>query len=87
MTFTHLMKQECGWFDEEKNSSATLTTRLTSDAGTVQRAMRFPTAIIFQTIPSFVVGIAMSMYYSIRLSLVSLIAAPFTISAIVLEAK
>lgn len=81
------MKQECGWYDEEKNSSAILTTRLTSDAANVQRAMRYPSAIILQTIPLFVIGIAISMYYSIRLSLVSLIAAPFTVSAIVLEAK
>lgn len=81
------MKQECGWFDEKKNSSAILTTRLTSDAGSVQRALRYPMAIIFQTLPSFFLGIAMSMYYSVRLSMVSMIAAPFTVSAIILEAR
>ena len=31
-----MLRQEIGWFDEERNSSGALTTRLASDAGHVQ---------------------------------------------------
>ena len=36
MTFRAMLRQEIGWFDEERNSSGALTTRLSSDAGQVQ---------------------------------------------------
>lgn len=35
-TFESMMQQECGWFDEEDNSSAVLASRLTTDAGSWQ---------------------------------------------------
>ena len=34
--FKAFMRQEIGWFDDERNSSGALTTRLAHDAGQVQ---------------------------------------------------
>lgn len=36
LAFEALMKQECGWFDDENNSSAALSARLTGDAANLQ---------------------------------------------------
>ena len=36
MTFKAMLRQEVSWFDEERNSTGALTTRLASDAGQVQ---------------------------------------------------
>ena len=35
-TFRAMLRQEIGWFDEERNSTGALTTRLANDAGQVQ---------------------------------------------------
>ena len=36
MTFKAMLRQEVSWFDDERNSTGALTTRLASDAGQVQ---------------------------------------------------
>lgn len=36
MTFAALMRQECGWFDDEEHSSGALSARLTGDAANLQ---------------------------------------------------
>ena len=36
LTFKAMLRQEIGWFDDERNSTGALTTRLASDAGQVQ---------------------------------------------------
>ena len=36
LTFRAMLRQEVGWFDDERNSTGALTTRLASDAGQVQ---------------------------------------------------
>lgn len=35
-TFTALIQQECGWFDDENHSTGALSARLTDDAGDLQ---------------------------------------------------
>lgn len=36
MTFAALMRQECGWFDDDDHSSGALSARLTGDAANLQ---------------------------------------------------
>lgn len=36
MTFKSMLKQECGWFDDEKHAIGVLSARLSGDAGNVQ---------------------------------------------------
>lgn len=35
-TFKSMMKQECGWFDEDDHSAAVLSARLSGDAANLQ---------------------------------------------------
>lgn len=41
MTFAAMMRQEMGWFDDEKNSFGALSARLSSDASSVQGVSHF----------------------------------------------
>lgn len=36
MTFEAMLKQECGWFDDNNNSVGALTSRLSDDAANIQ---------------------------------------------------
>lgn len=36
MTFEAMLKQECGWFDDNSNSVGALTNRLSDDAANIQ---------------------------------------------------
>lgn len=36
MTFAAMLKQECGWFDEEEHSVGILASHLSGDAASVQ---------------------------------------------------
>lgn len=36
LTFEAMLKQECGWFDNPKNSVGALTSRLSGDAANLQ---------------------------------------------------
>lgn len=36
MTFEAMLKQECGWFDDEKHSVGALSARLSGDAANLQ---------------------------------------------------
>lgn len=85
--FAALMRQECGWFDEEKNSTAALSVRLTGDADNIKAVLGYPIAIIFQTIATFLFGIILSFSLSVRLSLVCLAATPFTLLSVIIESR
>lgn len=36
MTFAALMRQECGWYDDDNHAIGVLTSRLTGDAANLQ---------------------------------------------------
>lgn len=36
MTFQAMLKQECGWYDDNNNSVGALTSRLSDDAANIQ---------------------------------------------------
>jgi ATP-binding cassette subfamily B (MDR/TAP) protein 1 len=40
-SFSAMLRQEIGWFDEEKNSVGTLCARLSGDAASVQGVSEF----------------------------------------------
>ena len=41
MAFNHILKQEIAWFDDRKNGTGTLCSRLSSDAAAIQGVMHF----------------------------------------------
>ena len=87
MTFAALMRQECSWYDDENHSSAALSARLTGDAGNLQGAIGYPLSIIFQSLSTLIIGLAVAFSYSIKLSLVCLATVPLSLLTVFLEAK
>ena len=52
-SFKAMLRQDIGWFDNERNSSGALTTRLSSDAGQVQGVSKnYISSVNFHTIES-----------------------------------
>lgn len=41
MTFEAMLRQECGWFDEEDNAVGVLASHLSGDAANVQNVIEF----------------------------------------------
>lgn len=117
MTFKSMMKQECGWFDEDDHSSAALSARLSGDAGNLQsvcalwqygtilflflkpsefqcskrseffQVIDFPLISLIRTISTFLVSVTLSLAYSIKLTLVFVVAIPLSLIAVVIESK
>lgn len=79
--FEAMLKQEIGWFDEPKNSTGALTTRLATDASSVQGATGSRLGVQLQTIGGIGIGIVLAFIYGWKLTLVVLAFVPFLIFA------
>ncbi|XP_023168869.2 multidrug resistance protein homolog 65 [Drosophila hydei] len=86
-TFSSIMKQEMGWFDEKENSVGALSARLSGDAASVQGAIGFPLSNIIQALTNFVCSFSIAFSYSWELALVCLSTAPFMVGSIIFEAR
>ncbi|XP_015512051.1 multidrug resistance protein homolog 49 isoform X1 [Neodiprion lecontei] len=87
ITFEAMLKQEMGWFDEDKNSVGALCARLSSDAGAVQGATGTRIGAILQALSTLVLGIGVSMYYTWKMTLVSVVSIPLVLGAVFFEAR
>ena len=87
MTFEAMLKQEMGWFDEDTNSVGALCARLSSDAAAVQGATGSRIGAILQALSTLVLGIGISMYYTWKMTLVSVISIPMVLGAVFFEAR
>ncbi|KAL2727033.1 multidrug resistance protein 49 isoform X1 [Vespula squamosa] len=87
MTFGAMLKQEMGWYDEEQNSVGALCARLSSDAGAVQGATGSRIGAILQALSTLVLGIGLSMYYTWKMTLVSVLSIPLVLGAVFFEAR
>ncbi|KAK2584731.1 hypothetical protein KPH14_007064 [Odynerus spinipes] len=87
ITFGAMLKQEMGWFDDEQNSVGALCARLSSDAGAVQGATGSRIGAILQALSTLVLGIGLSMYYTWKMTLVSVVSIPLVLGAVFFEAR
>lgn len=87
MTFAAMLKQEMGWYDEDANSVGALCARLSSDAGAVQGATGTRVGSILQALSTLVLGIGLSMYYTWKMTLVSVVSIPLVLGAVFFEAR
>ncbi|KAM3965965.1 multidrug resistance protein homolog 49 [Aphomia sociella] len=85
--FSTMLKQEIGWFDDARNGIGALCSRLAADAAAVQGATGTRIGALMQATATIVIGIALSMYYTWRMTLVSLVSVPMVIAAVVLEGR
>lgn len=87
MTFKAMLEQEIAWYDEPTNSVGELLARLSGDCAQVQGALGTRIGYVFQTISIIVVGVGIALYYSWKLTVVSIIAVPITLAMVFLESK
>ncbi|KAJ0172665.1 hypothetical protein K1T71_011804 [Dendrolimus kikuchii] len=85
--FQTMLAQEIGWFDDPKNGVGALSARLAADAAAVQGATGTRIGALMQASATIVIGIALSMYYTWQMTLVSLVSVPLVIGAVVLESR
>ncbi|XP_072756399.1 multidrug resistance protein homolog 49 isoform X2 [Anoplolepis gracilipes] len=87
MAFTAMLKQDMGWYDEDANSVGALCARLSSDAGAVQGATGTRIGVMLQSFSTLVIGIGLSMFYTWKMTLVSVVSIPLVVGAVFLEAR
>lgn len=87
MAFAAMLRQEMGWYDEDANSVGALCARLSSDAGAVHGATGSRIGVILQAMSTLVLGIGLSMYYTWKMTLVSVVSIPLVLGAVFFEAR
>ncbi|XP_061717365.1 multidrug resistance protein homolog 49-like [Cydia pomonella] len=85
--FASMLRQEIGWFDDPANGVGALCGRLAGDAAAVQGATGTRIGALMQAGATIIIGIALSMYFTWKMTLVSLVSVPMVIGAVVLEGR
>lgn len=86
-TFQASLKQEMGWFDQPENSVGALGARLSGDCASVQGATGMRIGSILQSISTIMIGVGISLYYSWKLTVVSIVLVPVVLAACFFESR
>ncbi|CAD5111259.1 DgyrCDS587 [Dimorphilus gyrociliatus] len=78
-TFRSIIKQDISYFDDPKNSTGAITTRLSADASSVQGAAGVRLGTFVQSFGVLGIGVILAMYYSWKLTLAIIAFVPLLI--------
>ncbi|CAM2105501.1 ATP-binding cassette sub-family B member 5 isoform X1 [Lepidochelys kempii] len=76
MAFKAMLRQEISWFDDKKNNTGALTTRLATEAAQIQTATGTRLGVIAQNISSMGLSVIISFIYGWEMTLLILVMAP-----------
>ena len=85
--FKAMLEQEIGWFDEQRNSTGALCSRLSSDASKVQGATGAKIGSLLQGVAGLVLALILGIHYSVLLGMVAAAFFPLMIGAAFLHMK
>jgi len=85
--FKAMLEQEIGWFDEQRNSTGALCSRLSSDAPKVQGATGAKIGSLLQGVAGLVLALILGIHYSVLLGMVAAAFFPLMIGAAFLHMK
>ncbi|KAK9877122.1 hypothetical protein WA026_016868 [Henosepilachna vigintioctopunctata] len=83
--FKAMLRQEEGWYDRKENGVGALCAKLSGEAALVQGATGQRLGIILNSMATLVLSIALAIYYSWKLGLVTMLFMPFMLMAIFLQ--
>ncbi|XP_038117776.1 multidrug resistance protein homolog 49 [Culex quinquefasciatus] len=86
-TFKAILSQEMAWYDDTNNAVGALCARLSGDCASVQGATGTRIGSLLQAASTICIGIGIALYYSVNLTLVSVVAIPVVLGAIMLESR